>query len=45
MGHWKTAVAIGAVGVAALAALASAPILYARLETARLWYEVIGVDV
>jgi lysozyme len=42
MARWKTGVAIGAVG---MAALASAPFLYARLETARLWYDVIGVDV
>jgi lysozyme len=42
MARWKTGVAIGAFG---LAAAASAPFLYARLETARLWHDVIGVDV
>jgi lysozyme len=40
--YWKTASAIGALGIAASSL---APVLYARLETARLWYDVIGVDV
>jgi lysozyme len=39
MKRWKS-VAILALGVAA-----SAPFLYPRLETGRLWYDVIGVDV
>jgi hypothetical protein len=40
--YWKTASAIGALGIAASSL---APVLYARLETVRLWYDVIGVDV
>jgi lysozyme len=42
MARWKTGAAIAAFG---LAAAASAPFLYPRLETARLWHDVIGVDV
>lgn len=34
-----------AVGVLALVAIAAAPFLYPRIETARLWDDVIGVDV
>ncbi len=40
MTRWKTGVAIVALGI-----VASAPCLYPRLETGRLWHDVIGVDV
>jgi lysozyme len=40
MARWKTGVAIVTLGVVALA-----PFLYPRLETGRLWHDVIGVDV
>jgi lysozyme len=40
MTRWKTAVAIATLGIVALA-----PFLYPRLETGRLWHDVIGVDV
>jgi lysozyme len=40
--YWKAGVGVAALSIAALA---SAPFLYARLETARLWHDVIGVDV
>jgi lysozyme len=40
--RWKTGMAIVALGIAALAL---APFLYPRLETGRLWHDMIGVDV
>lgn len=40
----RTNVAAGIIGLAALG-LVLAPLLYPRLETARLWHDVIGVDV
>jgi lysozyme len=42
MTRWKARVAVG---VLSIVAVALAPFWYARLETAWLWHDVIGVDV
>jgi lysozyme len=42
MPRWKAGAAIGALSIAGVAL---APFLYGRVETARLWHDVIGVDV